>query len=154
MTSPIASTVFALALTVSPTLAAKKEAAPPPAKAVATGISGWLDWRGPNHNGTTDEKGLPEKVDAKTPLWTAGFPGQSSPVIANGRLYINGYVGDGPDLREGVTCFDAETGKQLWQSLENDFLSDTIYLRYSTSSPSIDPETGNVYVLEIGRAHV
>ena len=147
MKSPIASIVAALALTVSTASAAKKEAAPSPAKAVATGISGWLDWRGPNHNGTTDEKGLPEKVDAKAALWTANFPGQSAPVIADGKLYINGYVGDGPDLREGVTCFDAETGKELWQHLENDFLSDTIYLRYSTSSPSIDAETGNVYVL-------
>ena len=152
MNHSASSLVLAFAFATLPAIAAPKEKLAPPAKALSTGISGWLDWRGPNHNGTTDEKGLPEKVDAKTPLWTAGFPGQSSPVIANGRLYINGYVGDGPDLREGVTCFDAETGKQLWQSLENDFLSDTIYLRYSTSSPSIDPETGNVY--EIGRAHV
>ena len=151
MNSSASSLVFAFTLAALPVLAAPKEAksekAAPPAKALSTGISGWLDWRGPHHNGTTDEKGLPEKVDAKAPLWTANFPGQSAPVIANGKLYINGYVGDGPDLREGVTCFDAETGKQLWQKLENDFLSDTIYLRYSTSSPSIDAETGNVYVL-------
>ena len=37
-------------------------------------------------------------------------------------------------------------GKKLWQKLYLDFLSDTIYLRYSTSSPTIDPETGNVYI--------
>ena len=34
----------------------------------------------------------------------------------------------------------------LWQHLYADFLSDTIYLRYATSSPAIDPETGNVYI--------
>ena len=34
------------------------------------------------------EKGLPDKLDAAHPLWTADFPGQSSPVIANGRLYV------------------------------------------------------------------
>ncbi|MGB0578888.1 MAG: PQQ-binding-like beta-propeller repeat protein, partial [Limisphaerales bacterium] len=28
----------------------------------------------------------------------------------------------------------------------NDFLSDIIYTRYSTSNPTVDPETGNVYV--------
>ena len=109
-------------------------------------ITGWLSWRGPSQNGTSPETGLPDKVDAKAPLWTANFPGQSSPVIANGRLYINGYTGDGPDLREGVTCFDAETGKVIWQHLENDFLSDIIYLRYATGSPTVDAETGNVYV--------
>ena len=151
MKSSAPTIAFVFALAALPALAAKREAAPekaaPPAKALSASISGWLDWRGPNHNGTTDEKGLPDKVDGKSPLWTANFPGQSAPVIANGKLYINGYVGDGADLREGVTCFDAETGKQLWQHLENDFLSDTIYLRYSTSAPSIDAETGNVYVL-------
>ena len=160
----------AFALTASPAFAAPRKAKPAaPANAAPKPVSGWLDWRGPQHDGTTKETGLPEKVDAKSALWTAPFPGQSAPVIANGKLFINGYVGDGAELQEGVTCFDAETGKQLWQHLENDFLSDTIYLRYSTSSPSVDAETGNVYVLgtqglltcfsadgkvQIGRAHV
>ena len=57
-----------------------------------------------------------------------------------------GYVGEGPDLSEGVACFDANTGQKLWEKLYLDFLSDTIYLRYATSSPTIDPETGNVYI--------
>ncbi len=92
------------------------------------------------------EKGLPDKMDAKKALWTADFPGQSSPVIANGKLYIMGFDGEGPDLQEGVACFDAETGKMLWKQLFNDFLSDVIYLRYANSSPTIDPETGNVYI--------
>ena len=60
-------------------------------------VRGWLNWRGPDQNGTTRETGLPDKVDAKAPLWTADFPGQSSPVIADGRLYINGFLGEGAD---------------------------------------------------------
>ena len=67
-------------------------------------------------------------------------------MIANGKLYIMGYVGEGKDLQEGVVCYDAETGKELWRQMFNDFLSDTIYLRYATSSPTIDEETGNVYI--------
>jgi outer membrane protein assembly factor BamB len=39
------------------------------------------------------------------------------------------------DLQEGVACFDAETGQKLWQQLYNDFISDTIYLRYATATP-------------------
>ena len=109
-------------------------------------VNGWLAWRGPAQNGTSPETGLPDKVDAKNPLWIADFPGQSTPVIAGGKLYINGFIGEGANLREGVSCFDAETGKLLWQHLENDFLSDIIYLRYATSAPTVDPETGNIYV--------
>lgn len=111
----------------------------------AAPVGGWLDWRGPDQNGTSKEKGLPDKVDPENPLWKVEFPGQSTPVIANGKLYVMGYLGEGPDLKEGVACFDAETGKKLWERRYNDFLSDIIYTRYASSSPAIDPETGNVY---------
>ena len=72
---------------------------------------GWLTWRGPLGTSVSTEKGLPQKLDAKAPLWSVDFPGQSTPVIADGRLYINGYQGDGQDLQEFLACFDAETGQ-------------------------------------------
>jgi outer membrane protein assembly factor BamB len=118
---------------------------PAPAHA-ATSVRGWLAWRGPEQCGVSRETGLPDRIDPQHPLWRAEFPGQSTPVIANGRLYIMGYLGEGPDLQEGVACFNAETGQKLWQQLFNDFLSDTVYLRYATASPAIDPETGNVFM--------
>src|SRR5262245_35620183 len=71
-------------------------------------VSGWLAWRGPEQTGVSRETGLPDSLDAAHPLWTEAFPGQSTPVIANGKLYIMGYLGEGPDLQEGVACFDAE----------------------------------------------
>lgn len=113
---------------------------------VAAPVTGWLSWRGPEQTGVSRETGLPDQVDPKNPLWLADFPGQSTPVIANGKLYIMGYLGEGADLQEGVACFDAETGQKLWQQLYNDFLSDTVYLRYATAAPAIDPETGNVFI--------
>lgn len=127
----------ALGLTLGATLSFGLQAEP---------VSGWLNWRGPDQSGFSRETGLPDKVDPKNPLWIADFPGQSTPVIANGKLYIMGYLGEGADLQEGVACFDAETGQKLWQQLFNDFISDTIYLRYATASPAIDPETGNVFI--------
>lgn len=115
----------------------------PSAFAVPTG---WFNWRGPNQNGTSAEKNLPDKPDANKPLWTADFPGMSTAVALNGKIYIMGYWGEGADLSEGVACFDANTGNKLWEKLYPDFLSDTIYLRYATSSPTLDPQTGNVYI--------
>ena len=106
----------------------------------------WLAWRGPEQTGVSRETGLPDKVTAESALWVADFPGQSAPVIANGKIYAMGYQGVGPNLQEGVTCFDAATGKKLWQHLYNDYLSDTVYLRYATASPAIDGETGTVYI--------
>src|SRR5688572_6730912 len=109
-------------------------------------VTGWLNWRGPEQNGASRETGLPDKIDATQPLWTAKFPGASTATVANGRVYIMGYLGEGADMQEGITCFDAETGKELWRHLFNDFLSDIIYERYASSSPTIDPETGNVFI--------
>src|SRR5260370_1696526 len=109
-------------------------------------VRGWLDWRGPQQNGVSLETGLPGKVDQQIPLWQADVPGKSTPVLANGKVYIMGYIGEGGDLQEGVFCFDAETGKELWRHLYSDFLSDTIYLRYATSSPTVDPESGDVFI--------
>lgn len=113
----------------------------------AAAVEGWLSWRGPEQCGVSRETGLPDRIGSKDEaLWTADWPGQSTPVIANGRLYILGYKDEGPDLQEGLACFNAETGELLWKRTYNDYLSDTIYLRYATASPAVDPETGHVYM--------
>src|SRR3974377_1107082 len=51
---------------------------------------GWLSWRGPEQTGVSRETGLPDRVSAQETLWRADFPGQSAPVIANGKLYAMG----------------------------------------------------------------
>ena len=109
-------------------------------------VSGWLNWRGPEQLGLSRETGLPDKIDPAQPLWTADFPGASTAAVADGRVYIMGYRGDGADMQEGLACFDAESGKLLWEHLFNDYLSDIIYQRYASSSPTIDPETGNIFI--------
>jgi outer membrane protein assembly factor BamB len=68
-------------------------------------------------------------------------------VVANGKVYVIGYKGQGADLQEVLLCADAETGKVQWEKRFNDFLSDITYDRYAIGSPCVDPETGNVYAL-------
>ena len=110
-------------------------------------VEGWLSWRGPEQTGVSRETGLPTSIESvEDALWVADFAGGSTPVIANGRLYVVGHVGSGPTLQEGLGCFDAETGELLWTRLYSDFLSDIIYERYATSNPAVDPETGNIYM--------
>ncbi len=116
------------------------------AEGAPTQVQGWLNWRGPEQTGVSRETGLPSSVSATDALWTADFPGQSGPVATGDRVYAMGYEGTGSDLQEGVASFNADSGQKLWEHLYSDYLSDTVYLRYATASPTIDPETGNVYI--------
>lgn len=109
------------------------------------GAEGWLHWRGPNQNGSSDETGLPSKLGE--PLWSDDMQGRGAPVVADGRVYSWGYKGSGDDLREYLSCLDAETGEAHWRIPFNDFLSDTVYSRYSIGSPTVDPETGWIYLM-------
>jgi len=112
-------------------------------------VRGWLNWRGPLQNGVSLEQNLPDtwELGGANDLWNIDLPGRGTPVIANGKLYAFGYQGEGPNLQEVLLCLDAETGKKLWEQRFNDFLSDIVYDRYAIGSPTIDAETGNVYVI-------
>ena len=125
----------------------------PSVSSEAKPVIGWTNWRGPNQDGVSSEGNLPSdwKPDGVNHLWTVPFSGRSSLLVAQvkgqDRLYAWGYAGEGTDLREVLLCVDASTGKELWRQSFNDFLSDIIYSRYSIGAPTIDRQTGNVYVL-------
>ena len=76
----------------------------------------WPQWRGPNRDGVSGERGLlKEWPSAGPPLaWKAGGAGEgySSFSTANGRLYTLGARGGA----EYVMAFDAATGKKLWEA--------------------------------------
>lgn len=114
-----------------------------------TAVDGWLHWRGPAQNGTSTDTGLPDtwKVNGANHRWTVDLCGRGAPVIADGRVYTWGYRGEEDELREVLACLDEKTGKAIWEHEFPDFLSDVIYDRYSIGSPTIDGETGNVYLL-------
>lgn len=125
----------------------KKDAAPEVPVKLKT--RGWLEWRGPNQNGTSTEENLPNDCDpkGKNLLWSLKLKGRGTPVIAGKKVYVWGYRGEKEDLREYLLCVDRESGKILWEKKYSDFLSDIIYNRYSIGSPSIDAETGNIYIM-------
>lgn len=119
-----------------------------PAKTPAPAVNGWLHWRGPQQNGTSLETNLPDKweVGGVNHLWDIEAVGRGSPVVAGNRLYVWTYEGEGPDLQEVLTCRNAETGEKIWEYKWSDYLSDIIYNRYSIGAPTVDAETGNVYI--------
>jgi outer membrane protein assembly factor BamB len=104
----------------------------------------WSNWRGPEQNGVSREKGLPDKFDV---LWKMPYGGRSTPIVQNGRVYVINHSGSkGVTEQERVMCFDAETGKVLWEHKFNVFFTDIVSDRVGWTHPVGDPETGNVYV--------
>lgn len=112
-------------------------------------VRGWLHWRGPEQTGVSRETGLIETLalDGTNHLWTLNLAGGGTPVVAAGKLYALGYRGAGADLQEILLCADAKTGKTIWEKAFNDYLSDITYDRYAIGSPTVDAETGNVFVM-------
>ncbi|HEX8915900.1 MAG TPA: PQQ-binding-like beta-propeller repeat protein [Humisphaera sp.] len=74
--------------------------------------SSWPQFRGPTMQGVSDEKGLPEVLDAKQGVaWKTDIKGKawSSPVIADGKVWLSTATPDGKEL--SVVRLDAKTGK-------------------------------------------
>src|SRR5215471_16324955 len=74
----------------------------------------WPQWRGPNHNGISQEKGWLDQFPSQGPriAWkaTVGL-GFSSVFVASGRACTAGHA-NGSDT---VFCFDAVKGTELWK---------------------------------------
>jgi hypothetical protein len=81
-----------------------------------TNAQNWPNWRGPAGDGTSIEKSLPTRWDSVTNVvWKVPVPGSgySSPVVWQERLFITTAI---PHTQEKVLlCYDAKTGKLLWQ---------------------------------------
>jgi outer membrane protein assembly factor BamB len=111
----------------------------------------WTFWRGPEQNGVSREKVLPASfsTDPKDPksnlLWKAPFGCRSTPIVMNGRVYINNRAGEGIREQERVMCLDANSGNVLWEHRFNVFHSDIVSIRLGWTNLVGDPATGNLY---------
>ncbi|MDF1812435.1 MAG: PQQ-binding-like beta-propeller repeat protein [Verrucomicrobiales bacterium] len=106
----------------------------------------WVSWRGPLQTGVSLESYAGSGELDPNPVWVDEIAGRGTPVIFKGRIYSWGYRGKGADLDEVIQARDEKTGKVLWEKSEHDFISDTIYNRYSIGAAAVDPETENVIV--------
>ena len=77
----------------------------------------WPQWHGPNRDNAWNETGILESFPpgGLKILWRAEVGwGFSSPVVANGRVYLTDAELIQPNPRERIHCFDAATGKPIW----------------------------------------
>ena len=110
----------------------------------------WYQWRGPENNGVSREKNLPDKWSPKTVgennlIWKQPYGGRTVPIVMNGRVYVINDSGEGINEQERVMCFDADTGKVIWQHKFNVWLTGIVSDRVGWGNVVGDPETGNVY---------
>jgi outer membrane protein assembly factor BamB len=85
-------------------------AADPAARA---GAFDWPQWRGPNHDGISAEKGWLQTWPAEgpRPLWNKSIAlGFSAVAVARGNLYTMGNDG----AKDIIYCLDAATGNEKW----------------------------------------
>ena len=137
--------LFGLLLSLSSTAFAQE-------KKVADPLD-WPYWRGPEMNGISREKGLPDTwtPDGENQLWKSAELGtRSTPIVMNGKLFT--LVRHNPGTKEEaekVVCVDAATGDKKWESVFNVFLSDVPDTRVGWSSVVGDPQTGDVFALGV-----
>jgi outer membrane protein assembly factor BamB len=77
----------------------------------------WPQFRGPAGSAFSPDAGYPLRWSAKENIrWKADLPGRgvSCPIIAAGRVYVTACSGY-QQQRLHVLCFDAATGKRLWE---------------------------------------
>jgi outer membrane protein assembly factor BamB len=115
-------------------------------------LGDWPEQRGPNRDGISQEKNLPDKwsLAGENLLWRVPYGGRSAPVIMGNHLYVQNPSGRGADEQERVMCLDPDTGKVIWEYKFNVFQSDAPAHRVGWASPAVDPETGNVYAFGVG----
>jgi outer membrane protein assembly factor BamB len=112
----------------------------------------WPSWRGPRQDGSAADVGLISKWSpaGENLIWRADLSGRSTPVVVGGRVCANGRIGSGVTRQESVACFDAGTGRQLWQHALDVYLTAVPFSRVGWGNLTADLETGNVYALGVG----
>ncbi|MBL7138669.1 MAG: PQQ-binding-like beta-propeller repeat protein [Bacteroidales bacterium] len=96
-----------------------------------------LTFRGPDGNGVVFQKNFPVSWDCTTGLnikWKTQIPlpGNNSPIVWNERVFLSGANAN----KREVYCFDATTGKILWQT------NVTTLPGTPSAVPKVDRETG------------
>jgi outer membrane protein assembly factor BamB len=84
------------------------------AQAQQAAAAGWPNWRGPDHNGLSMEKGWLTAWPTNGPrqLWKVELgPGHADPAVVGGRVYVMGRTAK----QDTVFCLNADTGETVWK---------------------------------------
>jgi outer membrane protein assembly factor BamB len=110
----------------------------------------WPQWRGTNRDGVWNETGILKTfpADGLKIRWRAPVgPGWSSPVVAQGRVYLTDMRLEKPKAWERIQCFEESTGKLLWSRESELVYPDWAFIPEHGGGPAATPivEAGKVY---------
>ena len=110
----------------------------------------WLQWRGPNRNGTaSSQESPPVKWDLETHvLWKSKVPGRghSSPTLVKGNIFLT--TADESRQVQSILCFDRQSGKQLWRKpIHQGKFAKQIHKKNTHASPTIASDGKAIYVV-------
>jgi outer membrane protein assembly factor BamB len=114
----------------------------------------WPQWRGSNRDGAWSESGILSSIPAKglVPKWKVpvGF-GYSSPIIADGKLYLSDLVVEKKTVHERALCFNARSGKQVWMTQHDATPPDWFFTPEQMRGPGSTPiiHNGRVYAISM-----
>ncbi len=111
----------------------------------------WPNWRGPNHNGISNESDWFQKWPSSGPtkLWKASVgTGFAAVSVSGGRVFTMGNKSN----RDQVIALDDVTGDELWRHTYSEKLTANLYDGGPNATPTVD---GNlVYTLsKTGKAY-
>jgi len=99
----------------------------------------WPQWRGPNYDGSSSEKNLPEHFSkTENVAWRAPLPGPSgaTPVIWGDAVFVNSV--DVEKKTRVALCLDRKTGQVKWQKEIGPGISHDNMSNYASPSPVTD----------------
>ena len=134
----------------------------------------WPQWRGPNAQGVSEAKGLPEKWSPTEHIkWKVDLPGagDSSPCVWGDRVFITASIPQGDEIKAGnpdhpkptgpmaefrfmryrfqILCFNRLSGERIWAQtvpFENQTKTAILLMgSYANATPATDGEAVCVY---------
>lgn len=110
----------------------------------------WDRFRGPNGSGVIEATGLPTEFGPdKNVAWKSAVPfGRSSPVVANGRVFLTALENN----KLVTLALDAKSGKTIWRKELNRTHTHKIYKSNdpASSTPAVDDHGVYVFFADYG----
>ena len=106
----------------------------------------WPQWRGPNFNGSSSEKGLPSEFSKSNNVaWRAALPGPagSTPVIFGDNVFVNSI--DAAKKSRVALCLDRKTGAVKWQQEIGPGITQDDRSNFASPSPVTDGQVVYFY---------